>query len=159
VDVGLGANTCLYRKYRDPLATNLGAGNDYPWYRYADLLLFHAEADARANNGPTAEALESLNKVHRRAYGYDANTPSPVDFSIGDFDLTSFVDKVVEERGYETLYEGKRWLDLKRLGIAEQRIKEVKNIVVAEKHMYWPIPNSEMLYNKALDASDQNPGY
>jgi hypothetical protein len=66
---------------------------------------------------------------------------------------------VVEERGYETMYEGKRWLDLKRLGIAEQRIKEVKNIVVAEKHMYWPIPNSELLYNKALDASDQNPGY
>ena len=159
VDVGLGANTCLYRKYRDPIATNLGAGNDFPWYRYADVLLFHAEANARANNAPTAEAIESLNKVHRRAYGYDANTPSAVDFAIGDFDLTTFIDQVVEERGYETMYEGKRWLDLKRLGIAKQRIKEVKNIDVAEKHMFWPIPNSELLYNKALDASDQNTGY
>lgn len=160
VDVGLGANTCLYRKYRDPIATNLGAGNDFPWYRYADVLLFHAEAASRANGGPTPEAVESLNKVHRRAYGYDANAASPVDFSIGDFDATTFVDKVVEERGYETMYEGKRWLDLKRLGIAKQRIKEVKNIDVAEKHMMWPIPNSELLYNKALDpAKDQNPGY
>jgi len=159
VDIGLGNSSCLFRKYRDPIATNLGAGNDFPWYRYADVLLFHAEAESRANNGPNAAALESLNKVHRRAYGYDANTPSPVDLVLTDYDATTFVDKVVEERGYETMYEGKRWLDLKRLGIAKQRIKEVKGIDVAEKHMSWPIPNSEMLYNKALTAADQNVGY
>jgi len=159
VDVGLGPNTVLFRKFRDPVATS-GGGNDYPWYRYADVLLFHAEAAARAAGIPTADAMESLNKVHRRAYGYDQNTPSPVDFNITNYDLTSFIDLVVRERGYETMYEGKRWLDLKRLGIAKQRIKEVKNIDVAEKHMLWPIPNSEMLYNKALDpVADQNPGY
>jgi len=158
VDIGLGPNSCLFRKFRDPNATN-GGGNDYPWYRYADLLLFHAESDARANAAPTAAALESLNKVHRRAYGYPAETASPVDFKLADFTLTSFINKVVEERGYETMYEGKRWLDLKRLGIAKQRILEVKNIVVADKHMLWPIPNSELLYNKALTATDQNPGY
>jgi hypothetical protein len=159
VDVGLGPNTCLYRKFRDPAATN-GGGNDYPWYRYADLLLFHAEAAARANGAPTAEALESLNKVRRRAYGYNAETASPVDFKLAGQTLKTFIDLVVRERGYETMYEGKRWLDLKRLGIAKQRIKEVKNIDVAEKHMNWPIPNSELLYNKSLDpAKDQNPGY
>jgi hypothetical protein len=159
VDVGLGPNTCLFRKFRDPAATN-GGGNDYPWYRYADLLLFHAEAAARENGAPTAEALESLNKVRRRAYGFNAESPSAVDFKLAGLTLTSFIDLVVRERGYETMYEGKRWLDLKRLGIAKQRIKEVKNIDIAEKHMMWPIPNSELLYNKALDpAKDQNPGY
>jgi hypothetical protein len=158
VDIGLGNSSCLFRKFRDTNAT-AGAGNDYPWYRYADLLLFHAEADARAKGAPTPEALESLNKVHRRAYGYPATTPSSVDLKIADYNLTTFIDKVVEERGYETMYESKRWLDLKRLGIAKQRILEVKNIVVAEKHMLWPIPNSELLYNKALTAADQNPGY
>jgi hypothetical protein len=158
VDIGLGPNSCLFRKFRDPNAT-YGGGNDYPWYRYADLLLFHAESDARANAAPTAAALESLNKVHRRAYGYPAETASPVDFKLADFTLSTFINKVVEERGYETMYEGKRWLDMKRLGIAKQRILEVKNIVVAEKHMLWPIPNSELLYNKALTAADQNPGY
>ncbi|PGH38925.1 MAG: RagB/SusD family nutrient uptake outer membrane protein [Candidatus Nephrothrix sp. EaCA] len=159
VDIGLGPSTCLFRKFRDPLGT-AGGGNDYPWYRYADVLLFHAEADCRAHNNPTATAMESLNKVHRRAYGYDANTPSPVDFKLADYNLTSFLDLVLRERGYETMYEGKRWLDLKRLGIAKQRIKEAKNIEAAEKHMLWPIPNSELLYNKALDpAKDQNPGY
>jgi hypothetical protein len=159
VDVGLGPNTCLWRKYRDPLGT-AGGGNDFPWYRYADVLLFHAEAVSRVDNGPTAEAMESLNKVHRRAYGYDANKPSPVDFNIADYNATTFIDLVVRERGYETMYEGKRWLDLKRLGIAEQRIKEVKGIIVAKKHMMWPIPNSELLYNKAMDpVADQNPEY
>lgn len=158
VDIGLGTSSCLYRKFRDPSATG-GGGNDYPWYRYADLLLFHAENDARANGAPTAASLESLNKVHRRAYGYPAETASAADFKLADFNLTTFVDKVVQERGYETMYEGKRWLDLKRLGIAKQRILEVKNIVIAEKHMLWPIPNSELLYNKALTAADQNPGY
>jgi starch-binding outer membrane protein, SusD/RagB family len=160
-DIGLGANSVLFRKYRDPLAaTTSGAGNDYPWYRYADVLLMHAEAASRANNGPTTEAMESLNKVHRRAYGYDATTPSPVDFDIADYDATTFIDLVVLERGYETMYEGKRWMDLKRLGIAKQRIKAIKNIDMDDKHMMWPIPNSELLYNKALDpATDQNPGY
>lgn len=159
VDIGLGPNSCLYRKYRDPGATG-GAANDYPWYRYADLLLFHAEADARANNGPTAAGLESLNMVHRRGYGYPSKTASAVDFKLSDFtSQTAFIDKVVEERGYETMYEGKRWNDLKRLGIAKQRILEVKSIVVADKHMLWPIPNSELLYNKAITAQDQNPGY
>jgi starch-binding outer membrane protein, SusD/RagB family len=160
-----GPTTVLYRKYRDPLAVAPtggvgGAGNDYPWYRYADLLLFHAEAAARAAGAPTPEAMESLNQVHRRAYGYPSGAPSPVDFDIADYDLPGFIDQVVEERGFETMYEGKRWLDLKRLGIAVQRIKEVKNIDVAEKHLFWPIPDSEMLYNEALDPlTDQNPGY
>lgn len=158
VDIGLGKTSCLFRKYRDPAAT-AGAGNDYPWYRYADVLLFHAEADARAKGAPTAEGIESLNKVHRRAYGKPADAVSTVDFKLSDFTLKTFIDKVVEERGYETMYEGKRWNDLKRLGIAKQRILEVKKIVVADKHMLWPIPNSEILYNKAITAKDQNPGY
>lgn len=161
-----GETTVLYRKYRDPQAVAPvngvgGAGNDYPWYRYADLLLFHAETAARAAGGPTAEALESLNKVHRRAYGYPSDVPSAdVDFELADFSLESFIDQVVEERGFETMYEGKRWLDLKRLGIAKERILAVKNIQVADKHLYWPIPDSEILYNEALDpVADQNTGY
>jgi hypothetical protein len=155
--------SALFRKYRDTGATTNsgegGAANDLPLYRYADLLLFHAEAASRANGGPTAEAMESLNKVHRRAYGYPPNSPSPVDFNISNYDVTTFIDLVVQERGYETMYEGKRWLDLKRLGIAKQRIKAVKDIDVAEKHMLWPIPTIEMATNKALAPTDQNPGY
>jgi len=75
--------------------------------------LIYAEAAASAEGAPTAAALETLNMVHRRAYGYDPNQPSPVDMALGDFTLESFVDRVIQERGYEFQFEGKRWFDLK----------------------------------------------
>jgi len=161
-DIGLGKNTVLNRKFRDPLApTRTAAANDYPLYRYADVLLMHAEAASRAGGGPTAEAVESLNQVHRRAYGKDPKTADvTVDFKLTDYDAQSFADLVIKERGYETMFEGKRWTDLKRLGTAKQVIKLVKGKTVADKAMLWPIPISEINFNKAIDPTkDQNPGY
>jgi starch-binding outer membrane protein, SusD/RagB family len=162
-DIGLGKTSILCKKFSDPLApTQTGAGNDFPIYRYADILLLYAEAASRAGNGPTAAALEALNQVHRRAYGQPATTASPVDFKLTDFTASTFNDQVIKERGYETQYEAKRWLDLKRLGIPElkRRIKEATGKDVADKHLFWPIPNGELNFNTALDASkDQNPGY
>lgn len=158
---GLGNATILNRKFRDPLTTT-GAGNDYPMYRYADLLLLYAEAAARAANGPITDAMEKLNMVHRRAYGRNPSTPDKtIDFSLGDYaSLQAFLDLLVKERGYETCFEGKRWLDLKRMGIAKDVIKAVKGKTVADKHMLWPIPTGEYNYNKAIDpVKDQNPGY
>lgn len=160
-DIGLGPNSVLNRKFRDPSATNAnGAGNDYPLYRYADLLLLYAEAESRAGNGPSAQGMESLNMVHRRAYGLDPAAPSAIDFDIADYNEDSFLDLVVQERGYETMYEAKRWLELKRLGRAKSVILEVKGKTVADKMLLWPIPLSELSYNTALDpVADQNPGY
>src|SRR5690606_16577608 len=118
------------------------------------------EADARVNNAPTADAIEKLNMVHRRAYGYPATQPSAVDFKLSDYNLDSFLDLVLLERGYETQYESKRWLDLKRTGKVKQVIKNAYDITVADKHLLWPIPASELNFNKALDPQkDQNPGY
>ncbi|AXY77612.1 RagB/SusD family nutrient uptake outer membrane protein [Paraflavitalea soli] len=160
---GLGANTILNRKFRDTKAASASnAGNDYPMYRYADLLLFYAEAANRANNGPTADAMEKLNMVHRRAYGVNPLVANPsIDFKLADYNtMQSFLDLVVRERMYETCYEGKRWLDLKRLGIVKQVILAAKGKTVADKHLLWPIPNIETNYNKAIDPQkDQNPGY
>ncbi|GAB2767333.1 RagB/SusD family nutrient uptake outer membrane protein [Rhabdobacter roseus] len=162
-DIGLGANSLLCKKFSDPLApTQTAAGNDFPIYRYADILLLFAEADARVNNAPTAAALEALNQVHRRAYGQPPTSPSAVDFKLADYTAASFYDLVLKERGYETQYEAKRWLDLKRLGIPKLRqvIKEATGKDVADKHLFWPIPVGELNFNTALDPNtDQNPGY
>lgn len=160
-NIGLGANTYLFRKFKDPIApTQTSAGNDYPLYKYSDVLLLYAEAASRANNGPTALAMERLNMVHRRAYGQNPVAPSAVDFKLADYNAQTFLDLVVKERGYETVYEAKRWLDLKRMGIAKQVIQQVKGKTVADKFLLWPIPLSELNYNKALDpVKDQNPGY
>ncbi|NLR60457.1 RagB/SusD family nutrient uptake outer membrane protein [Chitinophaga polysaccharea] len=158
---GLGPSTILNKKFSDKTTTT-AAGNDYPMYRYADLLLFYAECDSRVNNGPTADALEKLNMVHRRAYGKNPQVAdATVDFKLADYgSLQAFTDQVVKERTYEDCSEGKHWLDLKRLGIVKEVIKAVKGITVADKHLLWPIPTTEYNYNKAIDPiKDQNPGY
>lgn len=160
-DIGLGANSLLSRKFIDPTASgNIGAGNDQPWYRYADLLLIYAEAASRAGTGPTAAAMDALNQVHRRAFGRTSTTPSNIDFVLANYNAASFFDLVVKERGFEFVYEGKRWLELKRTGKAAAIIQAVKGKTIAQKFYLWPIPLSEMNYNKALDpVKDQNPGY
>lgn len=161
--IGLGPNTILCKKFSDPLApTSTAAGNDFPVYRYADILLMFAEADNRVNNGPTAAGLEALNQVHRRAYGLPVTGASAVDFVLSGYTADTFNDLVLNERGYETQYEAKRWLDLKRLGTPKLKeiIKAATGKDVADKHLFWPIPVNELNFNTALDPSkDQNQGY
>jgi hypothetical protein len=160
-DIGLGPNTLLSRKFIDREATSRGA-NDIPLYRYGDVLLLNAEAECRSGGSVSATAMERLNMIHRRAYGYDPLSPSPIDFVVTDYDKDSFVDLVMTERCYETMCECKRWFDLKRLGTTKlkQIIKQNTGKDVLDKHILFPIPDAEFLYNEALDpATDQNPGY
>ncbi len=162
IDFGLGSETLVCNKYSDTeaVAKSRGAGNDLPIYRYAEALLFYAEASCMASNGPTEKGVECLNQVHRRAYGLDAETASDVDFNIADYDAESFQDLILQERAYEFIFEGKRWYDLKRTGKAAEVILAAKGITIQEIAYLWPIPDSELDYNQALDpATDQNPGY
>jgi hypothetical protein len=145
-------------------ATGQQSANDYTLYRYADLLLYYAEAECRANGGPTSDALEKLNMVHRRAYGKPSGTPDvSVDFKLADYNTEEkFLRRVFDERGYETCYEGKRYEDMKRMGLLAEVILDVKGIEVGEAAYHFPIPAEEFLYNKGLDVNnpaDQNPGY
>lgn len=147
--------TILCKKFSD--TEGLSPRNDLPVYRYADCLLIYAEASCRATGAPTVEGLEALNKVHRRAYGYPSTQPSPVDFKLSAYNKDSFIDLCMKERGYETVGEGKRWLDLKRSGLATKYVKANRGQDIAEIHYLWPIPVSELNYNEAI--TDQNPGY
>ncbi len=157
--IGIAPNTLLYKKYIDLDATGSPA-TDIPVYRYPDVLYIYAEAANFANNGPTSQAVEYLNKVHRRAYGLDPETPSTIDFKIEDYNQDTFFDLIIKERGYETFYECKRWHELVRTGKAKEIIKAVYGIDIAEKNFLFPIPVTETNYNKAIDpVADQNPGY
>ncbi len=161
INFGLGPNTLVSSKYVDPGALdNNTAGNDLPVYRLSDALLIYAEASARAEKMVTANNMEALNKVHRRAYGFAPNIASSVDYLVADYNLTTFIDLIVKERGYEFVYEGKRWLELKRLDSVSKYIQFGKGKSVVQKHLLWPIPLSETNYNEAIDpVEDQNPGY
>lgn len=161
-NINVKPTTVLCKKFSDRQATVQSGNNDYPLYKYADVLLFYAEAAAVENGAPTADAVEKLNMVRRRAYGKPASTPDPaIDLKAGDFPtLDAFVRRVVLERGYESIGEGKHWFDLKRLGIVQETIQQVEGLTVAQKHLLWPIPPREFNGNTALNPTlDQNPGY
>ncbi|MFD2934184.1 RagB/SusD family nutrient uptake outer membrane protein [Spirosoma flavum] len=148
-----------FRKYKDPNAVNVGS--DCPILRYADALLIYAEAASQAGSGPTPLALERLNMVHRRAYGYPSTTASPVDLLATGLTATAFRELVLTERAYEFMLEFKRWHDLKRLGTDRLKaiIKAAKGKDVATAHLLWPIPIQEIDNNPDIEPADQNPGY
>lgn len=153
-----GVNKLSPKKYNAPEATS--STFDLTVYRYADVLLIYAEASALSEGAPTVDGMEALNMVHRRAYGYNPTQSSPVDLELADYpDTDSFVDRVVQERGYEFQMEGKRWFDLVRSGRANEVMLESIGREVTEKHLLWPIPLEEFDLNEAMDPSDQNPGY
>lgn len=149
-----------FSKFRDNNApTNSGHANDYPFLRYADVLLIQAEASAMAQNGPSAPAVENLNKIKRRGYGLPVNTPSAIDYPATGWTAASFQDAVLLERAYELFLEGKRWLDLKRTGKIQSSILHYLGIQVAQAHLNWPIPQQEIDNNPMISQADQNPGY
>lgn len=150
----------LCSKFRDPGATGTaGFANDYPFLRYADVLLIYAEANDMANSGPSSLAIESLNEVKRRGYGYPSNSPSPVDYPSSGWTQQSFRDSVLQERAYEQFMEAKRWQDLKRTGTAAEIILQNKGIKLNPDFLLWPIPQQEIDANPQIGQSNQNPGY
>lgn len=149
-----------FKKFIDPSAPGIYAhGTDIPICRYAEALLIYAEAESQANGGPTALALERLNMVHRRAYGYAPNVSSPVDFSLDGQTATTFRNLVLTERAYEFMLENKRWYDLKRTNTVKETIKAAKGIDVADAALLLPIPQQEINNNPNIGPEDQNPGY
>lgn len=83
-------------------------------YRYAEVLLLYAEAQARI--GENASSIEALNQVKRRAAGLPYLTPdASVDVT------TATVDEIIAERGWELAGEYKRWFDLVR----SEKVEEI----------------------------------
>lgn len=158
-EFGYGDNTLLFKKYIDPNGTT-GASNDWPIYRFAEVFFIYSEAANSFHGEPTEKAVEYLNKVHRRAYGYPTEGPSPVDFKKEDFTKETFFDLVLREKGYETVLECKRWFELVRTGTAKDLIRKNLGKELDETMLLFPIPVTETNYNKAINpVTDQNPGY
>lgn len=152
-------------KFRDYSATKTNMDVDFPVYRYPDAMLYYAEAICRSQGQPNATAMEMVNMVRRRAYGLPISQQHSSDYKLSDYSTSDkFIELALKERGYETIFEGKRYSDLKRCGkLAEYAVKAGRIASVSEVKdaaYWWPIPTDEFNYNKALDpAKDQNPGY
>ncbi|NCB69977.1 MAG: RagB/SusD family nutrient uptake outer membrane protein [Bacteroidia bacterium] len=146
--------------------------------RYADVLLMRAEAENEIN-GVTPIAVEYLNKIRRRAFGFNFNTPEPtVDYKVSDFvDAADFRAEIVDERARELCFEGMRRQDLIRWNLLETKIMETDAKIKAAiangqlnsfiftaaqkfttgKHELYPIPAYER--RETNNMISQNPNY
>jgi hypothetical protein len=133
-----------YNKYIDrrdiPSGTGDYALNHYIT-RYSDLLLMHSEA-VNETSGPSDNALYGVNRVRERA-----GLPP---LQAAGHTKESLREAIFEERLLELCEEGHAWFDMKRMDLMNKRIKKYK---VEEKHYVFPIPQSELDVNPALEQN------
>jgi hypothetical protein len=136
-------------------------------YRYADILLLKAEALAQTGGG--AEAIQIIDQIRNRAHALPATEKG-----IDPEDITGLTDYILEERAREFAFEGKRWFDVLRnarrgnyarmdilLSMAVKsappdRQQSIINKLLDPNSHYLPIYFTELQTNKNLV---QNPFY
>ena len=94
--------------------TNISTGStgiNFPYMRYADVLLMNAEA-INELDGPVAAAQESLRKVRTRSFDDPAAVSTYIAQVSGSKE--SFLKAVLDERKWEFAGENMRWKDLVR---------------------------------------------
>ena len=120
--------------------SELNYGTNWRQIRYADVLLMAAEAFNKASND--AKARGYLNLIRQRAGLADVGASG-----------TALFDAIVKERQLELAFEGYRYIDLVRWGLADQELKGLG--YQQSKHSVLPIPDFDV--NTA--ALPQNPNY
>lgn len=135
---------------------------NFPFLRFADVLLIYAEAANEYNENPTIEALNALNRVRSRSNAIAKTIDPSVAGNINDIVL--FRSTVIEERAMEFACEGDRRWDLIRWGIYLQAMNDIGGVDEVnvsksrqEKHLLLPLPVSEINTNKAI--IENNPGW
>ena len=145
-------------KFFDKEAIDVAGQSGLNWtiYRYADILLLYAEAQANVDGTPDQTAIDGLNKIRERA-GLEPFTNTNKDV---------FIKEVWDQRYFELCYENKMWFDMLRtrlirddatgsylpfLGYTTKWGK-----TYSETQLLFPLPLGEMQANPNLV---QNPGY
>lgn len=118
----------------------LNYGTNWRLLRYADVLLMAAEANYRAGN--ESKARTYLNMVRSRS-GLANVTASG----------NALFDAIVRERQLELAFEGVRFIDLVRWGLATQELGTLG--YQQNKHALLPIPSQDI----RTAGLEQNPGY
>lgn len=146
---------CFIYKYQGTLVAGSDYRkmyDDYPVYRYAETLLFLAEAKSQLGEDPSNE----INLVRERAFGkeYFAANKATLAYpnAPGDSDVN---EAILKERFCEFITEGKRWYDLRRFG-NEYVFKYTTADKTDPRKLLWPIDKTTLTNNRDLT---QTPGY
>lgn len=103
------------RKYESDPPTENDSDINFVVFRYADVLLMLAEAI-----GESGESYALINQVRTRA-------------GLPDIDGSTsgtFEEKLLQERQVELAFENHRWADLRRFGVAAEKVNEAEPIIV-----------------------------
>lgn len=138
---------------------NDDAPNNKVYIRYADALLWKAEALLETND--YAGAVGIINQIRNRARNTaDASGVVPPAGTLPDRpvsnDPATIKRWLISERRVELGFENQRMLDLKRWGIAKQ-VMTAHGKNFQDKHMLYPIPQSER--DASAGTLTQNDGY
>jgi hypothetical protein len=140
------------------------AASQWVVFRLSEIYLNYAEACAAL--GEEAEALNYLNKIRTQKAGLPPVTAAG----------TALMDKIRHERRIELCFEGHRYFDLRRWGMAEKGSEDAGGIIIRRQpdgsftyqrmvvqdrtwqpaFYYYPIPRTEIQKNPAIT---QNAGY
>lgn len=146
-------------KYMD--VTNNAINNadaNWPFLRYADVLLLYAEALNEL--GQTADAINYLNMVRTRSNATMAATTGAAALDT----QAKLRSAIIEERAKELACEGDRRWDLIRWGIYLDAMNAIGGSDDAgvlktrqERNLLFPIPAPELNTNRAI--TENNPGW
>ena len=98
-------------------ATEGNTGINYPYLRYADVLLMLAEAENELNQGPTPLAVECVELVRTRAF-----RENPIKIAVTATGYDEFLKAVLDERKFEFAGENMRWRDLVRNNMYKEEL-------------------------------------
>ncbi|MBR1481007.1 MAG: RagB/SusD family nutrient uptake outer membrane protein [Paludibacteraceae bacterium] len=146
-----------------PTGLNQSSNVNFYIVRLADIYLLYAELMA---DDDAATALEYVNKVHRRAYGFSPDGACPYDYtSLSDrtrayFDSDPLAnDPLRYERWAELFAEGQWWFDIRRYRIGDKEAvyyQETSHGPITwkgDESYVQPIPQLELERNKNMQQS------
>lgn len=157
----------MLKKFIDPLDRNkpYNGSNNFYIIRYAEILLTYAECLIETGQWQNPDVLKYINDIRKRA--------GQIEVSANEYNTQEKVRELLRrERRIELAFEGSRYLDIRRWGIAndvmngplygavnpktgEKTQIEVRSYKVG-KNEVLPLPQSELLAN---DNLKQNQGY
>ncbi len=122
-------------------------------YRLADTKLLYAEASTRASGTVNGQAIQAVRELQERA-GYSERGIAEVPDNVS---AEEFLNIVSNERSYEFYAEMRRWFELVRLEMVDDKRPESwdGSLFKANNHYYFPIPYNQIM----LTGWTNNPGY